>query len=106
MPAIHAGMTNAAFSSFICERKLMDHFVVRLPFCATSLCFLNSEVPIVLIDDHVQVRSDGRRTEKDKVVLKEFLHPRFVLDAFSYGDSSGCVGDAGLAFFGQDPIYE
>jgi len=29
MPAIHAGMTNSGFSSFVCERKLMNHFVVQ-----------------------------------------------------------------------------
>jgi hypothetical protein len=28
MPAIHAGMTNAGFSSFVGERKIMNHFLV------------------------------------------------------------------------------
>jgi hypothetical protein len=31
MPAIHAGMTNSGFSSFVPERKLMNHFVVKNP---------------------------------------------------------------------------
>ena len=28
MPAIRAGMTKSGFSSFPCERKLINHFVV------------------------------------------------------------------------------
>jgi hypothetical protein len=32
MPAIHAGMTNAAFSSSVDKRKLMKHFVVNASF--------------------------------------------------------------------------
>jgi hypothetical protein len=28
MPAIHAGMTNAAFSSSVGERTIMNHFLV------------------------------------------------------------------------------
>src|SRR5713226_1343564 len=31
MPAIHAGMTNSAFSFSVGERKLMNHFVVKFP---------------------------------------------------------------------------
>jgi len=30
MPAIHAGMTNTAFSSSVGERKLMNHSVVHI----------------------------------------------------------------------------
>jgi hypothetical protein len=30
MPAIHAGMTNAAFSSSVGERKLKNHSVVHI----------------------------------------------------------------------------
>jgi|GEM_PF-6935255 len=70
MPPIHAGMTNAAFSSFVCKRKLMDHFVLRLPFCATSLCFLNSEGPVVLIDDCVEIRPDGGGAEENEIFLE------------------------------------
>jgi hypothetical protein len=32
MPAIHAGMTNSGFSFFVCERKLMNYFVVNMIF--------------------------------------------------------------------------
>jgi hypothetical protein len=30
MPAIHAGMTKFAFSFSVGERKIMEHFVVRV----------------------------------------------------------------------------
>jgi hypothetical protein len=54
----------------VCERKLMDHFVVRLPFCAISLCFLNSEDPVVLIDDRVEIGADGGGTEENEIFLE------------------------------------
>ena len=35
MPAIHAGMTVIAFSFSVGERKIMNHFVVRVYFSNT-----------------------------------------------------------------------
>jgi hypothetical protein len=36
MPAIHAGMTNGGFSSFVSERELMQHVAVK------SACWFSS----------------------------------------------------------------
>jgi len=37
MPVIHASMTNAGFSSFVCERKFMKYFV-EVFGCLLVLC--------------------------------------------------------------------
>jgi hypothetical protein len=55
---------------------------------------VHAEGLVVLIDDRIQIRSDRRRAEKDKLLLQEFLHPRLVFDAFADRNSPGRIGKA------------
>jgi len=70
MPAIHAGMTNAAFSSSVDERKLMKHFVVKW----SCVLYIEPRVPRVPVGHGligIRCVQDGLITEPGA----DQLHP-------------------------------
>src|SRR3954467_6420954 len=82
------------------RKNAFFHFASKWPQpipASSSFGFLNSEDPIVLIGDHAEIGPYGRRTEEDKVLLKELLNPRFVFDSSAHRDSACGVGDSHLS---------